>query len=174
MSQLQSTPPAPPLPNEPPGPGGTPPTPDPPPPQPDVHPSGTPDGPSIIPAPHTPPGEPGPDPDPDQTGSDPNAGGPVGLAGAMGVSSERVPDNPDSIEGTGSRGTATSRANGTWATLIAGGGGNGDDSEPEGDDRPHPQDPAEGPEMDDRQQQATQEWRENEPAVNVDPEPNGG
>lgn len=89
----------------------------------------------------------------------------------MGVSSERVPQDRDSIEGTGSRGTATSRANGTWATL---GGGGGNDTEPEGDDRPHPQEPAEGPEMDDRQQQATQEWRENEPAVNVEPEPRDG
>lgn len=139
-------------------------------PEPDVRPSSTPDGPQVVPAPSTPPGEPGPDPDPEVTGSDPNAGGSTGLAGAMGVSSERVPLDPGSIEGTGSRGTATSRTNGTWATL---GGGSGSD-EQETDDRPHPQEPAEGPEMDDRQQQATQEWRENQPAVNVDPDPAGG
>lgn len=113
---------------------------------------------------------PDPEPEPRVTDSDPNAGGPEGLAGGMGVSSERVSDENDSIEGTGSRGTATSRTNGTWPTLDGGGGGNDTDPD-EGDERPHPQEPAEGPEMDDRQQQATQEWRENQPAANVDPVP---
>ena len=71
----------------------------------------------MVPTPSTPPGEPGPDPEPEATGSDPNAGGADGLGGSMGVSSERVPDEPHSIEGTGSRGTATTRASGTWPTV---------------------------------------------------------
>jgi len=50
----------------------------------------------------------------------------------MGVSSERVPLDADSIEGTGSHGTATTRANGTWASLR-GGGGN-DTDQPEDDE----------------------------------------
>jgi len=116
--------------------------------EPEVLPSSTPDGPQIIPAPSTPPGEPGPDPQPDTDlrDSDPNAGGEAGLAGGMGLSSERVPDDPTSLEGTGSRGTATSRTNGTWATLLADGRPDGDD-EPETDDGPHPQDPAEAPDV---------------------------
>ena len=61
----------------------------------------------------------------------------------MGVSSERVPTDPSSIEGTGSRGTAIENAHGTWPTFLE--GGDPEDDEPETDDRPHTQEPAEGP-----------------------------
>ncbi len=92
----------------------------------------------------------------------------------MGISSERIPDDPGSIEGTGSRGSATDTADGTWPTLAGGGAGNGDEEEDETEVRPpHPQEPAEGPEMDDRQQVATQEWRDDQPAANVGPVPAG-
>jgi hypothetical protein len=109
----------------------TPSAPDVPVPEPEVKPSSTPDGPQVVPSPSTPPGEPGPDPEPDED----IVGAP---AGAMGVSSERVPADPGSIEGTGSRGTATGSCVGTWPTSKNG---------------------------------VTQEWREDEPAVNVDPAP---
>src|SRR4051812_23279825 len=93
-------------------------------PEPQVQPSSTPDGPQVIPTHGTPEGEPGPDPDAERaramadqaradlhaakpagdTGSvpfdvresDPNAGGPHGLGGGMGVSSERT--GPDGEE----------------------------------------------------------------------------
>lgn len=109
-----SNPPAPPNPTEPPGPGA--PAPEPPLPDPDVQPSSPPGGPQIIPAPATPPGEPGPDPAPatEVRRSNPNAGSPAGLAGDLGLSSERVPRDPGSIEGTGSRGSATEATDGTW------------------------------------------------------------
>ncbi len=98
-----------PIPTEPPGPGApdpspTPaPTPPPPLPEPNVQPSSTPDGPATIPAPSTPLGEPGPDPQ-----------------GGMGVSSERVPHDPDSLEGTGSHGTAVDTADGYLPPAQAG------------------------------------------------------
>ncbi len=70
----------------------------------------------------TPPTPPEPDtpplPDPDVRDSDPSAASRNGLGGDMGVSSERVPVDPDSIEGTGSRGTATNTANGIWPTDV--------------------------------------------------------
>lgn len=95
-------------------------------PQPEVLPSSTPDGPQTIPTEGTPEGEPGPDPQQkhfDNRASTPNASGPEGLGGEMGISSERTgPDGPDprgmgsggaSFTGTGSKGSATSRADGS-------------------------------------------------------------
>lgn len=115
MDKLSTTPIPPGEPDAPPpsGPGSVPPLP-----EPDVLPSSTPDGPQVIPSPSTPEGEPGPDPAPDTDvrDSDPNAASRHGLAGDLGVSSERVPDDPSSIEGTGSRGTAVGQTNGTWPT----------------------------------------------------------
>ena len=93
------------------------------PPQPQVVPSSTPSGPSTIPAPSTPEGEPGPDPedvvDTDVVDSNPNSGGPQRLAGDMGVSSERRgADLPrDTVQGTGSRGSATTETDGTGYTT---------------------------------------------------------
>ncbi|MDX6326474.1 MAG: hypothetical protein QOK15_2828, partial [Nocardioidaceae bacterium] len=94
-------------------------------PQPDVLPSSTPDGPQVIPTEGTPEGEPGPDPQQvgfDNRGSTPNASGPHGAGGDMGVSSERTgPDGPDprgmgrggaAYTGTGSKGGSTSRTDG--------------------------------------------------------------
>lgn len=99
-------------------------------PEPEVLPSSTPDGPQTIPSPTTPEGEPGPDPVGDPVGggasvpfdnrdSNPNSSGPAGLAGGMGVSSERTgpaADDPASaaggIEGTGSKGGAVYRTDG--------------------------------------------------------------
>lgn len=97
--------------------------------------------------------------------SNPNAGGPEGLQGDMGVSSERTGpfggDDPadDGIQGTGSHGSAAENTDGTMST-----------------ERQQAEDPAEGapdiddgsraadgPEMDHTQQQATQEWRDQQP-----------
>jgi hypothetical protein len=102
---------------------------------PDVVPSSTPDGPQTIPAPDTPAGEPGPDPsdasadprtqpgqlDEPTRGSNPNSGGPAGLAGDMGISSERTgPAGSDprgfDIEGTGSVGGSVTRTDGGFDT----------------------------------------------------------
>src|SRR4051794_7506467 len=95
-------------------------------PQPEVLPSSTPEGPQTIPTEGTPEGEPGPDPQQthfDNRASTPNASGPEGLAGDMGISSERTgPDGPDprgmgtggaSYTGTGSKGGSTTRADGS-------------------------------------------------------------
>ncbi len=94
-------------------------------PDPQVLPSSTPDGPQVIPTEGTPEGQ--PEPDPQQTGfdnraSNPNSGGPAGLSGGMGVSSERTgPEGGDprgmggggaSFTGTGSKGGATGRTDG--------------------------------------------------------------
>jgi hypothetical protein len=136
-------------------------------PDPDIHPSSPPDGPGTIPPPAT------PQPDPDTLRqSNPNAGSPDhGLGGGMGVSSERFPVDPQSIDGTGSRGTATRMPDGTWPTLKGGGDEPDQDAEPPNQGTPHPQDPAEGPEYDPRMAAATQEWREDQPAANVQPDP---
>ncbi|NUR05904.1 MAG: hypothetical protein HOQ45_02695 [Nocardioidaceae bacterium] len=48
--------------------------------------------------------------------SQPNAGGPEGLAGDMGVSSERV-GRPDGIEGTGTLASAQGRTDGQTPTV---------------------------------------------------------
>lgn len=105
-------------------------------PDPEVLPSSTPEGPQVIPAPGTPEGEPGPDfaeraaraamdggsgvPF-DNRGSTPNASGPSGTSGDMGVSSERTgplganPRGTD-ITGTGSKGTSVTGTNGELDT----------------------------------------------------------
>jgi hypothetical protein len=76
---------------------------------------------AIPPTPGPGPVPPLPDPEPpppeDVRASNPNAGGRLGLAGDMGVSSERLPHDPRSIEGTGSRGTATHAPDGVWPTM---------------------------------------------------------
>jgi hypothetical protein len=79
--------------------------------------------------------------------SNPNASGPEGLRGDMGVSSERTgPDsesakrNPE--EGTGTKGSAVAETHGTKDTSPAAAG---------------------GPGMDDDQQRATDEWRDELP-----------
>jgi hypothetical protein len=88
--------------------------------EPEVHPSSTPDGPQTIPAPGTPAGEPGPDADQldePTRASNPSSGGPQGLAGDLGISSERTgPAGQDpvgfEIAGTGSKGGAVGRTDG--------------------------------------------------------------
>ncbi len=101
-------------------------------PEPTVQPSSTPEGPQVVPAPSQPATEPYEDPgdptappptassepgtgDPedgyDVHAATPNAAGPAGAAGGMGVSSERTGpagDDPrgGGVEGTGSTGTA--------------------------------------------------------------------
>jgi len=92
--------------------------------------------------------------------SNPNAAGPQGLRGNMGVSSERTGplDEPGArstgsgIQGTGSRGTAAANTEGTMNTS----------GRDETDVRV-PRAPADGPEMDDTQQEATQDWRDTQP-----------
>lgn len=80
--------------------------------------------------------------------SNPNAGGPEGLAGDMGISSERRGDELTGIQGTGSAGDATTETEGTLTER-----------------------PVHGPEMDDTQAEATQEWRdEQQPVVEKDDE----
>lgn len=76
--------------------------------------------------------------------SNPNAGGPEALAGDMGISSERTgADLPsDSVQGTGSAGTSTTKTNGTGSSAT------------------------DGPAMDETQAQATGEWREEQPDAN--------
>ena len=71
--------------------------------------------------------------------SHPNAAGPDGLAGDMGLSSERA--GPfEGIEGTGSQASAASTTDGeTPTTRAAGTGDDPDDTdEPEGEVRPDP------------------------------------
>ena len=99
-------------------------------PDPEVKPSSNPDGPQTIPTPHNPPHEnPMGDPDPepaekvhfDPRASNPNSGGDQGLAGDMGVSSERTgPSGSDpavaGVQGTGSKGTAVGQTDGTFDT----------------------------------------------------------
>jgi hypothetical protein len=92
--------------------------------EPEVLPSSTPDGPQVIPTHGTPAGEPGPDPDQldePTRASNPNSGGPQGLSGDMGISSERTGpagDDPRGfdIAGTGSKGGAVGRTDGGFDT----------------------------------------------------------
>ena len=87
--------------------------------EPEVVPSSTPDGPQTIP---TPSPEPSPQAQPGQLdeatrGSNPSSGGPQGLSGDLGISSERTgPAGPDprgsDIAGTGSAGGAVNRTDG--------------------------------------------------------------
>jgi hypothetical protein len=86
-------------------------------PEPEVQPSSTPDGPQVIPTTGTPEGEPGPDPDEvDNRTSNPSSGGPDGLAGDLGISSERTRPTGDNaalgVEGTGTKGTTKNRTDG--------------------------------------------------------------
>ena len=81
--------------------------------------------------------------------SNPNASGPEGLRGEMGVSSERTGSHSDSDpadanpeEGTGTKGSAVAETHGTKDTSPAAAG---------------------GPGMDDDQQRATDEWRDELP-----------
>jgi hypothetical protein len=97
--------------------------------------------------------------DTDVHDSDPNAGGPARLEGGMGISSERTgpaggSEPADSgVQGTGTHGSAADSTDGTASTSRATGS---------------------GPEMDDTQQEATQAWRDDQPAVSEDPEAEGG
>lgn len=100
----------------------------------------------------------------DPRASDPNAAGREGLKGDMGVSSERTGPYQDGhdeqgrtagavdeqIQGTGSHGSSPE---GTYGTMSTSRGPA--DEEPETGQH--------GPEMDDTQQQATQEWRDQQP-----------
>ncbi len=92
--------------------------------EPEVQPSSTPDGPQTIPASGTPAGEPGPDADQldePTRASNPNSAGPEGLAGEMGISSERTgparggPPGGD-IAGTGTKGGSVGRTDGGFDT----------------------------------------------------------
>jgi hypothetical protein len=92
--------------------------------EPEVLPSSTPDGPQTIPAPG--PGEPAPEAQPGQLdeptrASNPSSGGPAGLSGDLGISSERTgPAGSDprgfDIAGTGSVGGAVDRTDGGFDT----------------------------------------------------------
>ena len=87
---------------------------------PEVLPSSTPDGPQTIPTPGTPAGEPGPDRDQldePTRASNPSSGGPQGLAGDLGISSERTGPEGQApvgfdVAGTGSKGGAVGRTDG--------------------------------------------------------------
>jgi hypothetical protein len=116
--------------------------------------------------------------------SNPNAGGPEGLQGDMGISSERTGpfgDDPavEGIQGTGSHGSSAESTDGTMSTERqhaeepAEGSPDIDDSDA-GSGSSSTQAPsrtggsdsagaADGPEMDHTQQQATQEWRDQQP-----------
>lgn len=103
--------------------------------------------------------------------SNPNASGPHRLEGDLGISSERTgpagqKDSADEgIQGTGSHGTAPGSTDGVMDTSRGGGDGDFVGHQPAG---------ADGPEMDDTQQQATQEWRDDQPAASTDTEAEAG
>ncbi len=91
--------------------------------EPEVLPSSTPDGPQTIPSPaHEPGSEPSPQAQPGQLdeptrGSNPSSAGPDGLAGDLGISSERTgPAGADTrgfdVEGTGTKGGSAARTDG--------------------------------------------------------------
>lgn len=98
----------------------------------------------------------------DVSDSNPNATGPHGLRGDLGISSERTgPDGgtegesaTEGLQGTGSKGTATTSSEGKMSTAREGAA-----------PRPGMVGGATGPEMDDTQQQATQGWREEQSAA---------
>jgi len=94
--------------------------------------------------------------------SNPNAAGPHGLRGDMGVSSERtgpldgsVQPTGEDVQGTGSRGTAAANTEGTVSTSGA------DETV-----RQQPQDPADGPESESNTAEA--------PSHDFDPSRNPG
>ena len=100
--------------------------------------------------------------------SNPNAGGPEGLQGDMGISSERTGpfggDDPtdEGIQGTGSHGSSAENTDGTMSTERQ----HAEDAEDAEDAASPPgSGAADGPEMDHTQQQATQEWRDRQPAA---------
>ena len=134
--------------------------------------------------------------DTDPRDSNPNAAGPQGLRGDMGVSSERTGPSggteaesaDEGVQGTGTTGSATENTEGTMSTdrkhteepaeggrdtgtsgadtpdTSEGGSSASRTSSGEGDDP----EGAHGPEMDDTQQRATQQWREDQPAAGDD------
>jgi hypothetical protein len=127
--------------------------------------------------------------------ANPNAAGPQGLRGDMGVSSERTgpfggtdeESADDGVQGTGSRGTAARNTEGTMSTErrhpdepaegrddLDEPGADGTSSQDTGSSGAPSGDAssegANGPEMDDVQQDAAQEWRDGQPAAGDDPE----
>lgn len=89
--------------------------------EPDVLPSSTPDGPQTIPAPSEPPAETQPGQLDEATrGSNPSSTGPEGLAGDLGISSERTgPSGSEpgaGIEGMGTVGGSRNRTDGGFDT----------------------------------------------------------
>lgn len=85
--------------------------------------------------------------------SNPNAGGPEGLEGGMGISSERTgpygaDPSADGVQGTGSHGSAAESSYGTKTTSRGSAG---------------------GPEMDSAQQEAADEWRDSQPPASGGP-----
>jgi len=79
--------------------------------------------------------------------SDPSGNGPQGLTGDLGISSERTGPSgaapaTGGVQGTGSHGSAAEGTYGVSDTARA-----------------------DGPEMDDTQQEATQAWRDEQPAA---------
>jgi hypothetical protein len=108
--------------------------------------------------------------DTDISDSNPNAAGREGLRGDMGISSERTGpqgDNPadSGVQGTGSHGTAAADTDGVSNTSRA------SHDEPGGPGGSAPGN--QGPEMDETQQRATQEWRDNLPEADEDEPPPG-
>lgn len=88
-------------------------------PTPEVQPSGTPDGPAVVPSPSTPEGEPGPDPVQPSTEPSDNAEQDDSLApdvsGDLGTSSEWV-DPTGGVQGTGSSSSTFGRTDGASPT----------------------------------------------------------
>jgi hypothetical protein len=101
--------------------------------------------------------------------SNPSSGGPEGLQGDLGVSSERTGPLGDSpadrgIEGTGSHGTAAHETDGVFATERGDGG-----DVP----REHPQQPAEGEDVDDDDAAEPERSSPEDPAEGADPTDTG-
>ncbi len=91
------------------------------------------------------------DPETEIEDSNPHAAGPQGLRGDMGLSSERT-GTQSGIEGTGNTGTSATSTEGKLSPS--------DELDPATAHQP-----ADGPEMDDTQQEATQAWRDEQPAA---------
>lgn len=127
--------------------------------------------------------------DTDPRESNPNAAGPQGLRGDMGVSSERTgpfggseEESADAgVQGTGSHGSAAENTEGTMSTErqhpqepaegrrdVGTEGADSPSGESQGGTSDEEPEGAHGPEMDDTQQQATQEWRDGQPAAGDD------
>lgn len=93
--------------------------------EPDVVPSSTPDGPQTIPAPDAPGSEPPAETQPGRLdeatlASNPSSAGPAGLAGDLGISSERTGPSDGAaspgVEGTGTVGGSLDRTDGGFDT----------------------------------------------------------